>query len=225
MGAGKGQNRQPISGNIGEAEEQIQQWRGKENQTRQSIEEMQGCIEIAQPLSNGQPSCKKRVVYAQDLYHSAGPPDALLHVPDERFRSQAGSLRQVDVGGIPPCFLQTKRGVGIFCNRLVGNSAPLVQAGTAKHCTGSTEERGIPDVIGILHDAIEEAAFIGNLAELAQVPLERIGGVKVMRSLQHRQLGVAQKPTDGDLQEGACGDMVAIEDSDKLALALAECVI
>ena len=38
-----------------------------------------------------------------------------------------------------------------------------------------------------------------------------------MRSLQHRQLGVAQKPTDGDLQEGACGDVVAIEDSDKLA--------
>lgn len=46
-----------------------------------------------------------------------------------------------------------------------------------------------------------QLAFVGAVAEGAQVTLERIGRQKVVRGLYQRQFRVTQKPANGQLQE------------------------
>ena len=84
----------------------------------------------------------------------------------------------------------------------------------AKHSAGAAEERGVPEVVAVLDDAVEELALVRDHAELVEIALKRIGRIKVVRRLQHAQLVVAQEPAQGDLQEAAGGHVVAIEDGD-----------
>ena len=120
----------------------------------------------------------------------------------------------VDVGGVPAVHLHAQRGVGVFGYGFDGDAADLVERGAPEHSAGAAEEGRVPEVVAILHDAVEELAFVGDRAELVEIALEGIGRVEVMRRLQHAQLAVAQEPAHRDLQEAAGGDVVAVEDGD-----------
>src|SRR5216683_1562724 len=104
--------------------------------------------------------------------------------------------------------------VGVFGYGFDGHAADLIERGTPQHGAGTAEEGGVPEVVSILNDAVEELTFVGDLAELVEIALEGIGRIEVMRRLQHAEFGVAQEPAEGDLQEAAGGDVVAVEDGD-----------
>jgi hypothetical protein len=63
------------------------------------------------------------------------------------------------------------------------------------------------------------------MVKLAEISLERIGRIEVVRCLQHGQIAVAQKPADGHLQKAARGYMVAIEDGDVRRVQRLECSV
>ena len=86
-------------------------------------------------------------------------------------------------------------------------------AAAAQDRAGAAEERGVPEVVAVLNYAVEELAFVGDDVELAEIALERIGRIKVMRRLHHGQLGVAHEPADGHLEKAARGHVVGIKDS------------
>ena len=82
----------------------------------------------------------------------------------------------------------------------------------AQHRAGAAEERRVPEVVAVLHNAVEQLALVGNHAELLQVALERIGRIEMVRRLQHGQLAVAQEPAHRHLQKAARGHVVGVED-------------
>ena len=124
-------------------------------------------------------------------------------------RRQPRRLRNVDVRRIPAVHLHAKRGVRVFGHRLDRDAANLVQRRSPHHGAGAAEERRVPEVVAILHNAVEQLALVRDHAKLPQVPLKRIGRVKMMRRLQHAQLAVAQKPAHRHLQKAARRHVVA----------------
>ncbi len=90
----------------------------------------------------------------------------------------------------------------------------LQQLLAADDGAGAAEERGVPQIISVLHDAVEQLALVGHAVEGVQVALERIGREKNVRRLQHHQVGVLEEPAHAHLQEGARGDVVAVKDGD-----------
>ena len=101
----------------------------------------------------------------------------------ESFRCQPGSLRDVDVRRVPALDLHTQRSMRVLRHRFHGNAAHFVKRRAANHCARAAEEGRIPEIIAVLHNSIEKFAFVGNRAELIEVALERIGGIKVVRRL------------------------------------------
>ena len=131
----------------------------------------------------------------------------------EAFSGEASGLRDVDVGGVPSSHLHAQRCVRVFGDGLFGNAADLVERRTAQDRAGAAKERCVPEVVAVLNYAVEELTFVGDDVELAEIALERVGRVKVMRRLHHGQLGVAHEPADGHLEEAARGHVVGIKDS------------
>ena len=214
MGKGVGEDGRPVAGNVGAAEDEIDQRRGEEDQARQRVEEVRHRVEVAEALRRLEPGSEERIVGAHDLDHAARPANALADVAAEALGGEAGGLRDVDVGGVPAVHLHAQRGVRVFGDGLDGDAADLVERGAAKDGAGAAEEGRVPEVVAVLDDAVEELALVGDGAELVEIALERIGRVEVVRRLQHGQLAVAEEPAHGDLQEAAGGDVIAIEDGD-----------
>ncbi|KAG1596715.1 hypothetical protein G6F46_014368 [Rhizopus delemar] len=106
----------------------------------------------------------------------------------------------------------------IFGDGLGGEAADRSDRLAPQHRAGATEERRVPQVVAVLHQPVEQLAFVGIAAEHLQVALERVGGEEVMRGLHQRQLRVTQEPATGDLQERAHRQMVAVEDRHQLAI-------
>jgi hypothetical protein len=50
--------------------------------------------------------------------------------------------------------------VGIFGHRFHGNTANFIQRDAADHRAGAAEEGGVPHVVPVLHQAIEQRAFV-----------------------------------------------------------------
>ncbi len=196
------------------AEEEIDQGRGEEDQAGQSVEKVRHCVEVAEPLRRAESASEERIVGAHDLDHAAGPANALLDVSAEAFGGEACGLRDVDVGGVPAVLLHSQRRVGVFGYGFDGHAADLIERGATDNRAGTAEEGGVPEVVAILHDSVEEFALVGDLAEEVEIALEGIGGIEVVGRLQHAQFGVAQEPAEGDLQEAAGGDVVTVEDGD-----------
>ncbi len=205
-------NCRPVAGDVAVIQQQVDQWRGQEDEPRNGVEKMRHRVEVAKPLRESKPRRKERIVGAQDLDHAARPADALADVRREPLGGQAGRLRNVDVGGAPSGHLHAQRSVRIFSDRLHCDAADLVERGAAQHRAGAAEERCIPEIVAVLHDAVEQLALVGNHAELLQIALERIGRIEMVRRLQHGQLAVAQKPAHRHLQKAARGHVVGVED-------------
>src|SRR5437899_1439441 len=78
MGEGIGEDGRPVAGNVGVAEDEIDQGCGEEDQARQSIEKVRHRVEVAEPLRRGEAGGEERIVDTHDLDHAAGPANALL---------------------------------------------------------------------------------------------------------------------------------------------------
>jgi hypothetical protein len=93
----------------------------------------------------------------------------MADVAGETLRGQSGSLRDVDVSGVPLPRLHAQSGVAILGNRLYGDTTDFQQRRAAEHGAGTTEECRIPEVIAILNNAVEQLPFVWHLAKLAEV--------------------------------------------------------
>ncbi len=181
------QNRNPVARHICESEDQINQRRSQKNQTRQRIQKVRHRVEIAKPLRQRQVRRKQRILDPQNLNHPPRPPDALLHMRRQPLRRQSRRLRNIDVRRVPPAYLHAQAGVRVFCNRLCCNSPDLIQSLAPQHRARTAKECRIPEIVPVLHDPVKQLPFVRNHPKLPQVPLERIGRVKMMRRLQHPQ--------------------------------------
>src|SRR5258708_31246379 len=101
MREGVGEDGGPVAGDVGVAEEEIDQGRGEKDQARQSGEEVGHGVEVAEPLRGAESGGEERIVGAHDLAHAAGPADALLDVSAAAFGVEARGLRRVFVCGGP----------------------------------------------------------------------------------------------------------------------------
>ena len=95
--------------------------------------------------------------------------------------------------------LQAQAGVRIFGDGFGRDAADLVERFAAEHRAGSAEEGRVPEVVAVLDDAVEELAFVGDDAELAEVPFEGVGRIEMVRRLQHAEVGILEEPADGHL--------------------------
>ncbi len=215
VGKGVGEDGGPVAGDVGVSEDEIDEGGGEKDEAWEGVEEVGHGVEVAEALGGGEAAREEGVVGAHDLDHAAGPADALLDVSGEALGGEAGGLRDVDVGGVPAVHLHAEGGVGVLGDGLDGDAADLIERGAAEDGAGAAEEGGVPEVVAILDDAVEEFALVGDGAELVQISLEGIGRVEVMGRLQHAQFGIAKEPAEGDLHEAAGGHVVAIEDADE----------
>ncbi len=169
-------------------------------------------VEVAEPLREAQPGRKQRIVGAQDLNHPASPANSLPHVGRQPLSGQTSRLRDVDVRRVPAVRLHAQGGVRVFCDGLHGDATDFIERLAPQHRAGTAEKRRVPEVVAILHNAVKQLVFVRDDVKLAQVALERIGRIEVVRRLQHGQVVVTHKPADGHLQKAARGHVVAVED-------------
>ncbi len=108
----------------------------------------------------------------------------------------------------------------ILGHRLHRHPAHLFQRRALDHRARPAEEGRVPGVVAVLQQAVEQLAFVGHLAEGAEVALERVGREEVVRRLHHRQPRVVQEPAHRHLQERARRHVVAVENGDVLAIGL-----
>ncbi|MNP51570.1 hypothetical protein D3C76_1459020 [compost metagenome] len=62
----------------------------------------------------------------------------------------------------------------IFSDRFDGDTANFVQRFTANHRTGTAEEGGIPHVVPVLHQAVEQRAFVRRFTKTPEVTFKRV---------------------------------------------------
>ncbi len=114
--------------------------------------------------------------------------------------------------------MHLERRVRIFSDGFDGDAAHLLQRPTTQHRARAAEEGGVPQIVAVLNQPIEQVAFVGHAAERAEIALERIGRKEMMRGSEHRALRIAQEPAHGGRQKRAHRDVIAIEDGDEVAL-------
>ena len=102
-------------------------------------------------------------------------------------------------------------GVRIFGHGFNGNAPDLQQNTALEDRAGAAKKCGVPQIIAVLHQTVEQLTFVGHSLEGSQVFFKGIGREKMVRCLQHGQLGITQKPAHCNLQEGARRHVVAIE--------------
>src|SRR5690606_42123839 len=86
--------------------------------------------------------------------------------------------------------MQSQRGVRVFGHRFHCKAANLLQCTTSQHGTRTAKKSGIPQIISILNQAVEQGVLVGLLAKMVQVALERIRREKMVRRLHQRQTRV-----------------------------------
>ena len=207
------------------AEEQVGQRRGEEHQARQAVEEVQHGVEVAQPLAELEPLAQQGVVGTEDLRHAARPADTLADMPGQALGGQAGGLRQRQVGGVVAQAVELEGGMGVLGDGLHGDAANFLQRAALDDGAGAAEEGGVPQVVAVLHQAVEQLALVGYRTEGIEVLLEGVRREEEVRRLQHRQLGVAQEPAHADLEEGTGRHVVGIEDGDVVAVGQLQRVV
>ena len=188
------QNRRPVARNVGVVEKQKDQRRAQKYQPWHRIQKVRHRVEIAKPLRKPQPRRKQRIIRAQNLDHPSCPPNPLPHMRRQPLSRQSRRLRNVDVRRRPAIHLHPQRRVRVLRHRLHRDAARIVQRRTPQHRARPAEKRRVPEVVPVLHHTVEQLALIRNNVKLPQVPLKRIGRIKMMRRLQHPQLLVAKKP-------------------------------
>ena len=132
----------------------------------------------------------------------------------QAFGGQARGLRDGQVSGVVAQTVELERGVGVFGHGLDGYAADFQQRFTTDDRTGAAEEGGVPQVVAVLHQAVEQLALVGHGAEGVEVLFERVWREEEVRRLQHRQLRVFEEPAQAHLQEGARRHVVGVEQGD-----------
>ncbi|MCY1393709.1 hypothetical protein D9M71_86120 [compost metagenome] len=107
--------------------------------------------------------------------------------------------------------MQAQCGVGILRHGFHSKTANRINRSAPQDRTGAAEERGIPHVVAVLHQAVEQLALVGATPEHVEVAFEGVRRQEVVRCLYQRQLRIMQEPAYGELQKRAHRHMVAIE--------------
>ena len=199
-------------------EEQECQGRSEEHQPRQSHQKVHHGVGVADALEDRQALAQQRVVSAENLHHAPRPTDALADMRRQAFGRQPRRLRNTQIGRGPAIAVQTQGGMGIFGHGFDSKTADGVNCGTPQYGAGAAEERGVPHVVAVLDQSVEQLAFVGAVTESTQVALERIRREEVVRGLHQRQFRIAQKPANRQLQEGAGRHVVAVENRHQIAV-------
>ena len=155
-----GHDHQPGSMENLRVEKQEGQGRGEKYQARQTVEKVQHRVEVAQALPQVQAFAEQRIVRTKNLRHAPGPANPLADVPRQAFRCQARRLRNRQVRGVVTGAVEFQRGVGIFGHGLYCDPAHFHQRFAPNHSTGATEECGVPQVVTVLNQPVEQFAFV-----------------------------------------------------------------
>ena len=115
--------------------------------------------------------------------------------------------------------------MGIFGYRFDGYPANLIQRAATDNGAGAAEEGGVPHVVPVLHQAVEQRPFVRRFAKTTKVALKGIGREEVVRGLHHRQLFLFQEPAHGHLQKRARWHMVAVKDRDELPFGVFQRIV
>ncbi|MCY1174935.1 hypothetical protein D9M73_151540 [compost metagenome] len=192
-------------------EQQEGQGRRQENQARQAHQEMHHGVGITDALEHRQAFAQQWIVGAKNLRHAARPADTLADMRRQAFGGQACCLGYAQVSRIPALAMQSQRRVGILGHGFHGEASNRVHCGAPQHGTRATEEGGIPHVVAVLHQAVEQLALVGATPEHVEVAFEGVRRQEVVGCLYQRQLRIMQEPAYGELQKRAHRHMVAIE--------------
>ena len=157
------------------AEKQIRQRRGEEHQTRDAVEEVHHRVQIAEPLADFQALAGERIVDPENLRHAARPANPLADVAGQAFGRETRRLRNREIRGGVAEAVQLQRGVRVFGDGLDRDAADLFDHGPAQQRARAAEEGGVPQIVAVLHEAVEQFAFVRHLAEGAEIAFERIG--------------------------------------------------
>src|SRR5882757_520482 len=222
-----GIQRERNGGSVDDMELKIQvcKGRGEEHQSRDTRKEMQHRIGIAKSLEEAQSRARQGIVEPEYLCHTARPANSLLDVAREAFRGQATRQHAAQICGRVSFSMQFERSVRIFSHGFHSDAPDLFQGGAPQHRTRAAEECGIPQIIAVLDQSVEQVALIRYLSKRAEVALEWIRREEVMRSLHQGALRIACEPSHRRGQKAAYRDVIAIENCDKFALGNAERVI
>ena len=204
---------------------EIGQRRGEKDDARQAEEEVQHRVEVGEPLRQRQAAGQQWIVLAEDLQHAARPAPALADVGREPLGGESGGQRGIEVGRVPALLLDQQRGVGVLGDGVGGDAADLLQRVAANDGAGAAEEGGVPGVVAVLDEAVEELALVRHLVENLQVPLHRVGGIEEVGRLQQAEVVVVQEPADRVEQKVARRDVVAVEDGDQITTGLRQRVV
>src|SRR3546814_1837966 len=79
-------------------------------------------------------------------------------------------------------------------HRLAGKAIGLLQRGSADDRARPAEEGRVPQVVALLHRAVEQVAFARQFLHIAQVALHRVGRIEMVRRLHQRQPRVLLEP-------------------------------
>ena len=112
--------------------------------------------------------------------------------------------------------------MGVFGHRFHGDTAHLFQRAALDDGARATEESGIPQVVAVLYQAVEQLAFVGYRTESIEISLERVGREEKVRRLQHHQLRILEEPAHAHLQERAGRHVIGIEDGNVFARGLGQ---
>ena len=156
MRQGVGENRRHRAVHVAVAEQQINERGGEEDEPGQRVEIVDDAVEVAEPLREREATAEQRRVDAENLHHAARPADALADVVGHAGGGKARGLWNIDVGRAPAAALHAERGVGIFGDGFDGDAADLLQRRAADDGAGAAEEGGVPEVVAVLDDAVEE---------------------------------------------------------------------
>ena len=134
----------------------------------------------------------------------------------QTFGGETSRQRNIEKGRLPSQTLKLQRRMGIFGHRFDSETADLRQRLAADHRAGAAEKGGVPVVVPLLNRAIEQHPFVRDVAPDGEVTFKRVRGIEIVRRLHQSQHRIFQETADGGLQEDARGDVVAVENADKL---------
>src|ERR1035437_2117686 len=172
VGKSVDENGDPVPRNNGSSQQQVNERSTEKHKPGHRVQKMRHGVEVTEPLCKGHFPGEQWIVRPQDLYHATRPADALSYVRRKRLGSETGRLWNVDIRGVVPLLLHAQRRVRVFCYRLGGDASTLIERRAAKQGAGAAKEGGIPKVIAVLHDAVEQLPFIRNGLVLQQVAFE-----------------------------------------------------
>ncbi|MNV21741.1 hypothetical protein D3C71_1126840 [compost metagenome] len=113
----------------------------------------------------------------------------------------------------------------VLCDGFRGKTTNGINRLSPQNRARAAEERGIPQVITVLDQPVEELTFVRIPTEHSQVAFEGIRREEMVRRLHQRKARVAAEPPGGDLQKRAHGEVVAVEDRHQLAIDLGQGMI